>query len=175
MWGYHLGKLLACAALIISFDFVFCIKNLHAAYLTQSDLEELRYSCYVNNKVTVFCSFESIDDPDIIVQLPLLKPVKLNNGDRAYRLMAIVINNMVDTVTGTKIRLKFRDNNSIYLDILITEQIKYQMSSTVQKSHLIRGDIPKIRQLYEKIDQIYYSADISILDFEIMELHFKEF
>jgi len=146
--------------------------GLQAAYLTNSDLNKLKYSCYVETSIPVFCSFEDIEKPDVIIFLPLLKPVKLNNGVRAYRIMATITNKMPETITGAKVRLKFSDKESIFLDLMVTESIKYNMSSSLNKSHLVREDVPKIRKLYEKIDDIYYSADTSKIGFEIRELRF---
>ena len=175
MWKYKISlsilkpyKLLFFVFLVTNTNF----NDLKAAYLTSSDINKIKYSCYIESEVPVFCSFGNIERPDIIVFLPVFKPVKLDDRVRAYRVMATITNKMPRTITGAKIRLKFKDTDLAYLDFMITEQIKYNMSSTTTKSHLIREDVPSIRYLYEKINDTYYTADISNLDFEIRELRF---
>ena len=177
MWKYNNNlsffinwKLIVVFFVGLFFNFSF----LQAAYLTSSDLKKLKYSCYIEATKPIFCSFEDIQKPDIVILLPLLKPVKLNNGVRAYRLMATITNKMTKTITGAKVRLKFKDVESVFLDFLVIDQIKYNMSSTTHKSHLIREDVPKITQLYQKLNNVYYTADISKLDFEVKELRFEQ-
>ena len=177
MWRYNIKSSLLInwkVILIFFIGLLFNFSSLQAAYLTNSDLKKLRYSCYIESKRPIFCSFEDIQKPDIVILLPLLKPVKLNNGVRAYRLMATITNKMPETITGAKVRLKFKDAESIFLDFLVIDQIKYNMSSNTHKSHLIREDVPNITRLYQKLNNLYYTADISKLDFEVKELRFEQ-
>ena len=175
MWKYNIWRshfVYYKALYVLLVGILISFNGLKAAYLTKSDLNKLKYSCYIESSIPVFCSFDEIEKPDLLIFLPLLKPVKLNNGVRAYRIMATITNKMPETITGAKVRLKFKDKESIFLDVMVTEPIKYNMSSSLNKSHLIREDVPKIRDLYEKIDDIYYSADTSKIEFEIRELRF---
>ena len=46
------------------------------------------------------------------------------------------------------------------------------MVSTTDYSHLIRSDVPKVRQTYDILHSAYYNADISDFEMAITELYF---
>ena len=60
------------------------------------------------------------------------------------------------------------------LDVLISEKIIYKATSTTEKSHLIRSDVPVTSPLYRRLNEIYLSADISKIKISLNEVIFEE-
>ena len=142
-----------------------------ADYLRVNDLKLLVYSCYIENKIPVFCSNQQIENPNIKVYLPLFKSVIIDEKIHAFRIMATIENLSKRNIIGAKVKLKFKgDTNSI--ELIINEKIKYKMVSTTDYSHLIRSDVPKVRQNYDILHSAYYNADISDFEMAITELYF---
>ena len=73
---------------------------------------------------------------------------------------------------GAKIKLKSKGIDSNIIEFIINENVKYKMVSTTDYSHLIRSDVPKVRQTYNKLHAAYYNADISDFEMTIAELYF---
>ena len=159
-----------CCALVLS------VSGLPAyadGYLVPADLENLNYQCYLEKTEIAFCSEDEISDPQIIVKLPLLKPVILANGIRAYRLMATIKNQTKRNLIGAKIFLTFDDEKKQSIEIIISEKIIYKDTSSLKRSHLIRSDVPQNFSLYQTLDQIYFDADISNIQLQLKELKFE--
>ena len=76
-------------------------------YLTPDDLKSISYQCYLEDTEIVFCSDDEISNPQVIVKLPLLEPVILANGVRAYRVMATIDNQTKRNLIGAKIIVTF--------------------------------------------------------------------
>tara|TARA_B100000900_G_scaffold397281_1_gene397452 strand:+ start:901 stop:1422 length:522 start_codon:yes stop_codon:yes gene_type:complete len=142
-------------------------------YLTPADLENINYQCYLEETEIVFCSEEEILDPQIIVKIPLLKPVLLSNGIRAYRLMATIQNETKRNLIGAKIFLTFDEEKKQSVEIIISEKIIYKDTSSTKRSHLIRSDVPQNFSLYQTLDQIYFDAEISNIKLHLKELKFE--
>ena len=158
---------------LLSFlTFIFCVNSLKADYLRQEDLSSLEFSCYIENKVPVFCSNQKIHDPHLKIYLPLFKSVMINNKIHAFRIMATVENLSKRNLIGAKVRLKFKGSPNSDLEFIINQKIKYKMVSTTDYSHLIRSDVPKVRQTYDILHSAYYNADISDFEMAITELYF---
>lgn len=143
-----------------------------ADYLRSNDLKSFVYSCYLENKIPVFCSNQKIDDPSIKVYLPLFKSVMIDDKIHAFRIMASIENLSKRNLIGAKVKLKFKGDTN-YIEFIINEKIKYKMVSTTKHSHLIRSDIPKIQGAYNKLYEAYYGADISNFEMMITELYFE--
>ncbi len=158
--------------ILILFSFLIGPGYSKADYLRNTDLKSFVYSCYVENKIPVFCSNQKIDDPNIKVYLPLFKSVMIDEKIHAFRIMATIENLSKRNIIGAKVKLKFKgDTNNI--ELIINEKIKYKMVSTTNHSHLIRSDIPNIRGAYDKLHEAYYGADISNFEMMITELYFE--
>ena len=110
----------------------------------------------------------------MIVRLPLLEPIILSNGVRAFRVMATLENNTGYNLSGASVRVSFGEEPGEFLDVLISEKIIYRGTSTTEKSHLIRSDVPISVPLYERLNEIYLSADISEIKISLKELVFEE-
>jgi hypothetical protein len=143
-----------------------------AEYLMEDDLKSLVVSCYLENEAPVFCSEQKIDDPHLKIYLPLFKSVMVQNKVHAFRIMATIENFSKQNLIGAKIKLKAKDTENTIIEFIINETIKYKMVSTTRYSHLIRSDIPKIRQSYQALHSAYYNADISNFEMVVTELHF---
>jgi len=143
-----------------------------ADYLREDDLQKLVVSCYLENEAPVFCSKQKIDDPHIKIYLPLFKSIMVQNKVHAFRVMATIENLSKKNLIGAKIKLKVKNTDNSIVEFIISERIKYKMSSTTKHSHLIRSDIPKIRKSYQALHSAYYNADISNFEMVITELHF---
>ena len=143
-----------------------------AQYLREDDLRSLVVSCYLDNEVTVFCSKQQIDNPHLKLYLPLFKSVMIDEEIHAFRVMATIENLSKRNLVGAKIKLKSAEMNSTIIEFIIDEKIKYKMMSTTNYSHLIRSDVPKMRQTYNILHSAYYSADISDFEMAVTELHF---
>ena len=71
-------------------------------------------------------------------------------------------------------RVFFGEQAGQVLDVLISEKIIYRATSTTKKSHLIRSDVPITIPLYERLNEIYLSADVSDIKISLKELIFEE-
>ena len=143
-----------------------------ADYLRDDDLKSLVVSCYLENKTPVFCSNQKIDDPQIKIYLSLFKSVMLQNKVHAFRIMATIENLSKKNLIGAKIKLKASDTEDSIIEFIINEKVKYKMVSTTNYSHLIRSDVPKVRQTYNTLHSAYYNADISDFEMTVTELYF---
>ena len=110
----------------------------------------------------------------MIVRLPLLEPIVLSNGVHAFRVMATLENNTGYNLLGASVRVFFGEKAGQFLDVLISEKIIYRGTSTTDKSHLIRSDVPITIPLYERLNEIYLSADISEIKISLNELIFED-
>ena len=143
-------------------------------YLRPEFLKVIKYGCLVEEKSVVFCTDQDITEPHLIVRLPLLEPIILSNGVHAFRVMATLENNTGYNLSGASVRVFFGDQAGQVLDVLISEKIIYRATSTTEKSHLIRSDVPITVPLYERLNEIYLSADISNIKISLKELIFEE-
>ena len=143
-------------------------------YLRPEFLKVIKYGCLVEEKSVVFCTDQDITEPHLIVRLPLLEPIILSNGVHAFRVMATLENNTGYNLSGASVRVFFGDQAGQVLDVLISEKIIYRATSTTKKSHLIRSDVPITVPLYERLNEIYLSADISDIKISLKELIFEE-
>ena len=143
-------------------------------YLRPEFLKVIKYGCLVEEKSVVFCTDQDITEPHLIVRLPLLEPIILSNGVHAFRVMATLENNTGYNLSGASVRVFFGDQAGQVLDVLISEKIIYRATSTTEKSHLIRSDVPITVPLYERLNEIYLSADISDIKISLKELIFEE-
>ncbi len=144
------------------------------SYLRPEFLEAIKYGCLVEEKSVVFCTDQDITEPQLIVRLPLLEPIILSNGVQAFRVMATLENNTGYNLSGAVVRVFFGEQAGQALDVLISEKIIYRGTSTTEKSHLIRSDVPITIPLYERLNEIYLSADISGIKISLKELIFEE-
>tara|TARA_B100000676_G_C17539924_1_gene561920 strand:- start:11 stop:517 length:507 start_codon:yes stop_codon:yes gene_type:complete len=143
-------------------------------YLRPEFLKVIKYGCLVEEKSVVFCTDQDITEPHLIVRLPLLEPIILSNGVHAFRVMATLENNTGYNLSGASVRVFFGDQAGQVLDVLISEKIIYRATSTTEKSHLIRSDVPITVPLYERLNEIYLTADISDIKISLKELIFEE-
>ena len=144
------------------------------SYLRPEFLKVIKYACLVEEKSVVFCTDQDITEPHLIVRLPLLEPVILSNGVHAFRVMATLENNTGHNLLGASVQVFFGEKAGQALDVLISEKIIYRGTSTTNKSHLIRSDVPISVPLYERLNEIYLSADISEIKISLEELIFEE-
>jgi hypothetical protein len=143
-----------------------------AEYLRDEDLKSLVVSCYLEERITVFCSKQQIDNPHIKIYLPMFKSVMIDDKVHAFRIMATIENLSKKALVGAKIKLKAGGIDSGIIEFIINEKIKYKMVSTTDYSHLVRSDVPKVRQTYNILRSAYFNADISDFEMAITELHF---
>ena len=144
------------------------------SYLRPEFLKVIKYGCLVEEKSVVFCTDQDITEPHLIVRLPLLEPIVLSNGVHAFRVMATLENNTGYNLLGASVRVFFGEKAGQVLDVLISEKIIYRGTSTTDKSHLIRSDVPITIPLYERLNEIYLSADISEIKISLNELIFED-
>ena len=142
-------------------------------YLRQDDLKSLVVSCYLENEIPVFCSKQQIDDPDLKIYLPVFKSIMIEDKIHAFRIMATIENLSKKNLIGAKIKLKSDSSENDILEFIISEKVKYKMISNSNYSHLIRSDVPKIRNTYNTLHSAYYNADISNFDMVVTEIYFE--
>ena len=156
-------------------SFILIASNAFAnSYLRPEFLEVIKYGCFVEEKSVVFCTDQDITDPHLIIRLPLLEPIILSNGVHAFRVMATLENNTGYNLSGASVRVFFGEQAGQALDVLISEKIIYRGTSTTEKSHLIRSDVPISIPLYERLSEIYLNADISEIKISLNELIFED-
>lgn len=157
--------------------FVFTVsiipKYVKSEYLRQDDLKSLVVSCYLENEIPVFCSKKQIDDPDLKIYLPVFKSIMIEDKIHAFRIMATIENLSKKNLIGAKIKLKSDSSENDILEFIISEKVKYKMISNSNYSHLIRSDVPKIRNTYNTLHSAYYNADISNFDMVVTEIYFE--
>ena len=161
---------------ILNFFLIFILfaSNVLAnSYLRPEFLKVIQYGCFVEEKQVVFCTNQNITDPHLIIRLPVLEPIVLSNNVRAFRVMATLENNTGYNLTGARVRVSFGEKVDQNLDIIISEKIIYRATSSTKKSHLIRSDVPITIPLYERLNEIYLSADISQIKLSLNELIFE--
>ena len=144
------------------------------SYLRKEDLASIKYGCFVEEQKVVFCTEKKIEDPDIIIRLPLLEPINLANSVKAYRIMATIENNTKRNLSGAKLNVSFGEEIRQSIDLLISEKIIYKQTSSIKNSHLIRSDIPVNVLLFDEINKVYLDADLSNVKIKIIELIFDE-
>ena len=162
---------------ILNFFLIFTLIASNAfanSYLRPEFLKVIKYGCLVEEKSVVFCTDQDITEPHLIVRLPLLEPIVLSNGVHAFRVMATLENNTGYNLLGARVQVFFGEKVGQTLDVLISEKIIYRGTSTTDKSHLIRSDVPVTIPLYERLNEIYLSADISEIKISLKELIFEE-
>tara|TARA_B000000565_G_scaffold215700_1_gene169395 strand:+ start:372 stop:872 length:501 start_codon:yes stop_codon:yes gene_type:complete len=142
-------------------------------YLRQDDLKSLVVSCYLENEIPVFCSKKQIDDPDLKIYLPVFKSIMIEDKIHAFRIMATIENLSKKNLIGAKIKLKSDSSENDILEFIISEKVKYKMISNSNYSHLVRSDVPKIRNTYNTLHSAYYNADISNFDMVVTEIYFE--
>ena len=142
-------------------------------YLRQDDLKSLVVSCYLENEIPVFCSKKQIDDPDLKIYLPVFKSIMIEDKIHAFRIMATIENLSKKNLIGVKIKLKSDSPENDILEFIISEKVKYKMISNSNYSHLVRSDVPKIRNTYNTLHTAYYNADISNFDMVVTEIYFE--
>ena len=153
---------------------LFASNSFANSYLRPEFLKVIEYGCLVEEKSVVFCTDEDITDPHLIVRLPILEPIILSNGVDAFRVMATLENNTGYNLLGASVRVFFGEKDGQAVDILISEKIIYQGTSTTNKSHLIRSDVPIKIPLYQRLNEIYLTADISEIRIRLNELIFED-
>jgi len=155
--------------------FTLIVSNVFAnSYLRPEFLKVIKYGCLIEEKSVVFCTDQDITEPHLIIRLPLLEPIILSNGVHAFRVMATLENNTGYNLSGASVRVFFGDRAGQALDVLISEKIIYRGTSTTEKSHLIRSDVPISIPLYERLSEIYLNADISEIKISLNELIFED-
>ena len=162
---------------VLNFFLIFTLIASNAlanSYLRPEFLKVIQYGCLVEEKKVVFCTDQNITDPHLIIRLPLLEPIILSNSKRAFRVMATLENNTGYNLSGARVRISFGENANQDLDIMISEKIIYRATSSTKKSHLIRSDVPITIPLYERLNEIYLSADISQIKISLNELIFED-
>ena len=143
-----------------------------AEYLRQEDLKSLVVSCYLEKEVPVFCSRQQIDDPHLKIYLPVFKSIMIEGKIHAFRIMATIENLSKRNLSGAKIKLRYNNTKRDIIEFIINEKVNYKMRSTSNFSHLIRSDVPKVRNTYNTLHEAYYNADITNFDMVVTEIYF---
>ena len=134
-------------------------------YLTDNQLRNLEYYCYVEDEEVAFCSDSRIEQPDLIFRLPLLESIKLNNGVHAFRVMAEVENLTATTLLSGSLKVSFGEREDESLNIIIYGPVNFRDKSSLNRSHLIRADVPAINGLYNAISRVYYESNVAEIKF----------
>ena len=142
-------------------------------YLTDNQLRNLEYYCYVEDEEVAFCSDFRIEQPDLIFRLPLLESIKLNNGVHAFRVMAEVENLTATTLLSGSLKVSFGDREDESLNILIYGPVNFRDKSSLNRSHLIRADVPAINGLYNAISRVYYESNVAEIKFSQATSNFR--
>ena len=142
------------------------------SYLRPEHLKTIQLGCFIEEKSIAFCTDQKITNPDVIVRLPLLEPIILYNGIKAFRVMATIENQTKRNLSGAKVTVFFGMDKDEVIDILISEKIIYKETSSLNSSHLIRSDVPMNFSLYRSLDKIYKSADVSTIKINLKEIIF---
>ena len=143
-----------------------------AEYLRQEDLKSLVVSCYLEKEVPVFCSRQQIDDPHLKIYLPVFKSIMIEGKIHAFRIMATIENLSKRNLSGAKVKLRYNDTKRDIIEFIINEKVNYKMRSTSNLSHLIRSDVPKVRNTYDILREAYYNADITNFNMVVTEIYF---
>ena len=141
-------------------------------FLKQSDLENVKTICKIENYEVVFCSRVRLEGNLIIVKLSTINSILLANGSHAFRVAVTLENLSKLVVLNSKVKISFGNEPEEALTVILPEKVIYKASSTSKLSHLVRSDVKSMRRLYEKINFAYYNADTTDISIEIAEINF---
>ena len=99
------------------------------SYLRPEHLQTIQQGCFIEEKSIVFCTDQKITNPDVIVRLPLLEPIILSNGVKAFRVMATIENQTKRNLSGARVSVFLGMDKDEVLDIVISEKIIYKETS----------------------------------------------
>ena len=77
------------------------------SYLRPEHLKTIQHGCFIEEKSIAFCTDQKITNPDVIVRLPLLEPIILSNGVKAFRVMATIENQTKRNLSGARVKCSF--------------------------------------------------------------------
>ena len=142
--------------------------------LMNKNLQSSQQYCLVETDQIKFCSTQNLSGKIIISKLPLFVPVKLSNGETAFRLMATITNQTGKTIIGAKVEAWFDTDGKAQMTFLIKERLIYKDTSSLQYSHLIRSDVPKNQSLYRALWNAYYGSEKPVIILKLKEVSFEK-
>ena len=87
--------------------------------------------------------------------------------------MAEVENLTANTLLSGSIKVSFGEREDESLNILIYGPVNFRDKSGLNRSHLIRADVPAINGLYNAISSVYYDSNVAGIKFSQATINFR--
>lgn len=152
------------------FSILFLEPAYASGYLDKTRLDELKFYCTSNNLISFQCG--KLDSPDKvgIVKLPVLKSVITKDGTHAFRIMPSLTNLTGQTLTGIQFDFKFQGIQGLKYNLNYTGTVKNKMTTSTDKSFLIRSDVSIYSDFYTALKDAYYSREIDKISIGINQV-----
>lgn len=131
-----------------------------SGYLDKDKLNEINFYCTSNNLVSFKCDKLNTPDKVGIIKLPVLKSITTIDGTHAFRIMPTLKNLTGRTLTGVQFKFMFQDIQELEYNLNYTGTVKNKMTTSTDRSFLIRSDVPIYSNFYTALRDAYYSREI---------------
>mgnify|MGYP000058696195 CR=1 FL=1 len=141
-----------------------------SGYLDKNKLDDLNFYCNSDNLISFKCG--KLDSPNKvgIVKLPVLKSVITKDGKHAFRIMPSLTNLTGKDLTGVQFELMFQDVRRSEYQLNYTGTVKNKMTTSTDRSFLIRSDVPIYSDFYTALRDAYYSREIDKISIGISQV-----
>ena len=156
--------------LILIFSFLLSGFGSASGYLEREKLEELKFYCTSNNSISFQCG--KLDSPNkiAIITLPVLKSVTTKDGSHAFRIMPSFTNLTGTTITGIQFEFMFHELEETKYRLNYSGKVKNKMTTSIEKSFLIRSDVPVYSDFYSALREAYYSRQTDKISIGISQI-----
>lgn len=158
--------------IILSFVFsiLFLEPTYASGYLDTNKLDDLKFYCDSNDLISFKCG--KLDSPNKVgvVKLPVLKSVITKDGKHAFRIMPSLTNLTGKDLTGIQFELMFQDVQRSEYKLNYTGTVKNKMTTSTDRSFLIRSDVPIYSDFYTALRDAYYSRKIDKISIGISQV-----
>ena len=140
--------------------------------LSREMLEQTVFYCSKNTNEKYGCSSQPTINDLFELRLPILMPVFTSDGVKAFRLMPSITNLSTNPIIGAKVRITINSQDPVSQEFLIDHFTKFKMSSPIDKSFLIRSDVPNYTLFYDALNDIYVNSSIYLIEISVVDVKF---
>ena len=145
-----------------------------SGYLDKEKLNEINFYCTSNNLVSFQCDKMNSPDTVGIIKLPVLKSITTIGGTHAFRIMPTLKNLTGRTLTGVQFKFIFQDIQGLEYNLNYTGTVKNKMTTSTDRSFLIRSDVPIYSDFYTALRDVYYSREIDKISIGINQVKISD-
>jgi len=156
--------------LTLIFSFLSSASGSASGYLESEKIKELNFYCTSNNLISFHCGKLDSQNKVGIIKLPVLKSVTTRDGSHAFRIMPSFTNLTGTTLTGVQFEFMFQDAEETKYQLNYSGTVKNKMTTSIEKSFLIRSDIPIYSDFYIALRKAYYSRQMDKINIGINQI-----